>query len=196
MKITLKSYSAKDGHISGIPGQVGGSMPAGVVSGNISIGGSGSPQKPSKKDVSDLVSSINRNYGASWGGTEFVGNPPSHDPDAGLIAHQGKAFLVPNKPIQMLGKDEECHWNVSRLYREGKIDSIVIGYTRTPIDAGGSGKWFQHTWGLKNGEVVETTKFNTFNKNYFGVALNKEQADAFATHVLSNTPGDNKVRYV
>jgi hypothetical protein len=72
----------------------------------------------------------------------------------------------------------------------GKVDSIVIGYTNN-----GNG-WYQHTWGLKNGRVVETTASNRNNSYYYGLELKKSDADAFADWTELNPPGGGVVRRV
>lgn len=111
----------------------------------------------------------------------------NRDPDAGNILKNG-VFVDPKKnPVEkMLGKDGHCHWNTAQLFREGKIDAIVTGYAQNFQG------WHQHTWGEKNGKIVETTESNLINTRYFGVMLNKTESVAFTKWAEENLPG--KVR--
>jgi hypothetical protein len=97
--------------------------------------------------------------------------PPGGDQDAGTIAKHGDSFPIAGRKVAMMDASR-CHWNVSKLFTKGKIDSICTGYALA-ADKG----WRQHTWGLKNGKIVETTyKYQA----YFGVELSEEGSAIFA----------------
>jgi hypothetical protein len=91
--------------------------------------------------------------------------------DNNLIGSRGK--VVPTKGlIYKEMQSNECHANTATLWRRKKIDAVVTGFALS--DDGG---WRSHSWGVKNGKIVETTvKF----KKYFGVKLNAAEAKAFA----------------
>jgi hypothetical protein len=113
-----------------------------------------------------------------------------HDPDAAIIESQGRLVEASKNNRQgVFGPDGECHWNVADLFREGKIDAIVIGYAKNR-----SAGWHQHTWGEKDGKIVETTPSNMSSTHYFGVALDKQDSRAFAAWTKANKPGMGKVR--
>ncbi len=84
--------------------------------------------------------------------------------------------------------DGECHWNTAKLFQQGKVDKIVVGYA---LNAQG---WHQHTWGEKDGKVVETTPSNFINKKYFGAPLDDKEGAAFAKFAEKNRPGMGMVR--
>lgn len=115
-----------------------------------------------------------------------------HDPDADLILKRGVLTDL-TKPgvhlgIPLWGKDGECHWNVGALYAKGQVDAIVIGYARNIYG------WHQHTWGLKNGQIIETTPSNKNVTHYFGVTLSPEGSVAFAAWTQDHRPGMGAVR--
>ena len=115
----------------------------------------------------------------------------NNDPDLRFIADHGKNWKAGElAPGNYLGKEAECHWNVARLFHDGKIDQVVVGYAE---NADG---WHQHTWGLKAGKVVETTRSNTENKNWYGAPLSNAQSTQFSNYVLKpkNSPGKGNVR--
>lgn len=94
------------------------------------------------------------------------------DPDLALLAENGRSFSPSNR-VMALGRPNQCHSNVGRLFTRGRVDSIVVGYALPSDDF----MWRQHTWGLKDGHLVETTyKY----EKYFGVELTTAQAKKFA----------------
>jgi hypothetical protein len=121
-----------------------------------------------------------------------------NDPNSDLILKRGKYTPISDttnyekdgRDWDHLGENGECHWNVAKLQENKEIDSTVIGYAFSD-DLG----WFQHTWGLKNGKIVETTSGNQNAKGYFGAALTKKEADSFAAWCKANPPGAGKVRH-
>ena len=111
-----------------------------------------------------------------------------NDPDKELIADRAVMKSGAGK-IEMMGRDSECHWNAGKLYDQGKIDSIVIGYAHLP----GTG-WFQHTWGDKGGKIVETTPSGRGITKYLGAKLTDAESAGFADHLRKNAPGQGMIR--
>ena len=112
-----------------------------------------------------------------------------NDPDLGEILETGRCFHTDGLRF-LWGNDGACHWNVSRLFREGSVSAIVIGYAYHPWRQG----WFQHTWAQADGRVVETTRDNEDCTVYFGIALGGEDAEAFAAWTEMHPPGNGVVR--
>lgn len=108
------------------------------------------------------------------------------DPDLAWIAKDGRKFRQVVKRYN--GPEGRCHWNTAQLYDAKYIDHIVIGYAH---NAQG---WHQHTWGLLNGGVVETTPSNFENDLWFGVVLNPSQSRGFVKLCKDHKPGEGKVR--
>lgn len=146
-----------------------------------SIGGEGST-KPTAKDVQEL--------GAKLPGG-FSGHQVNHDPGVGMISEKGVHQSGANKTLVSM-TDGHCHWNSAELFKSGKIDAVVIGYAQHPDNGG---RWHQHTWGVKDGKVVETTASNKGVTKYFGVPLSKADSQAFADHAAQAKPGMGKMRY-
>ncbi len=111
------------------------------------------------------------------------------DPDLAEIVKRGELFSTKNKEMVSM-RDGLCHWNVAKLFTQGKVDTIVLGYAKNPYG------WVQHTWGLKNGYVVETTPSNLGANKYFGMKLSAKEAKAFSTWTEKNRPGKGMVRTV
>src|SRR5205085_2023148 len=108
------------------------------------------------------------------------------DPDLSRILSEGK-FISTKGSMEMLGKDGECHQNAGKLFEERKIDAIAIGYARTPPGPW-EDQWHQHTWGMKDGKIVETTRSNVGNRAYYGVTLSSKESAAFAKFTKANPP--------
>ena len=116
----------------------------------------------------------------------------ANDPDLDKILRQGSLMQGKGK-LFARGVDGRCHWNTAELYKDKEIDSICIGIAHSPRNGGG---WYQHTWGLKGGKVVETTVSNNDSDKYFGVVLSKQQATKFVKNLTSAkyAPGNGMVR--
>jgi len=108
------------------------------------------------------------------------------DPDKDKILAHGKDYTKLGKFVRM--KDGCCHWNTCKLFTEGHVDHIVIGYAHNYQG------WHQHTWGLKDGHLVETTSENTDNDHWYGYTLSPDEATAFADHCAKYKPGMGMVR--
>jgi hypothetical protein len=125
----------------------------------------------------------------SWlaGIQEFTRQQRQQDPNAGLIAARG-ASMDTSTLTHNLGTDGECHWNTSKLFEAGEVDGIVLGFAYNP-EAG----WIQHTWGVKDGKIVETNA-SADNEQYFGMTLTPAEAASFAAWCKANQPGMGRVR--
>jgi len=108
------------------------------------------------------------------------------DPDKKLIMSRGKATKkkdLSKKRVLESMDEGKCHWNTGKLYDEGKIDAVVIGYAKNT-----SAGWHQHTWGIKDGKIVETTQSNMSSTAYFGAQLTPTESQAFATMTRETPP--------
>jgi hypothetical protein len=116
----------------------------------------------------------------------------SNDPDSDLIANSGKMWKETQRSKPTIMEEGACHWNVSKLFKEGKIDTIGVGYAKNFQG------WHQHTFGLKDNKVVETTDDNLRNTIYYGIPLSKEQSKSFSKFVLQkeNKKGNGNVRTI
>lgn len=113
----------------------------------------------------------------------------AEDPDLRAIVKRGSPF-DPRKAgiIRQPMVDANCHWNVAKLYKAGRIDTIVVGYAKNQYG------WHQHTWGLKNGALVETTASNFQNSMWYGAEMSKTEASAFVKLTADNPAGQGMIR--
>ena len=118
-------------------------------------------------------------YGEQWqawretliaaGGQEAC-PPLSPEEDLPLLLTRSQYW--PGKGARKVkGAPSQCHWNVATLYDDAAIDSIVTGYALSD-----DGLWRQHSWGLKDGRIVETT---TRRDAYVGYVLTEDECDDF-----------------
>lgn len=116
-----------------------------------------------------------------------------NDPDLHKIIKQGKTFteMHPNTKKCKRTEHGECHWNAAAEYKAGNADRIAIGYAHHPQTG-----WHQHSWGVKDGKVVEPSPHDKGNTHWHGKVLSKKESDAFAAHVgkKENYPGAGNVR--
>ena len=163
------------------PSPVGVHAPStGLQPGNAFFGTGGSPA-PSKEQIANFESRVTRSTGAPFRGYD---GEVENDPDIGLLTDRGR-YYSPKSMIRMPLRPQKCHWNVAALYESGKIDKIVIGYMHNAAsipDWLNTNTWIQHTWGLKDGKIVETTPANFRADNYYGMELNHREANAFVAH--------------
>lgn len=92
-----------------------------------------------------------------------------HEPDLPKILTRGRKF--PGKSRTVRGEDSQCHSNVGNLYENNKNFQICTGYGLTR-----DGMWRQHSWGLVQNTVIETTEKRIA---YFGFVLTEEEAGEF-----------------
>ena len=170
--------SGHHGH-GGRPGSVGGSAPGGGIvrvslSELDSTGGEGLAlwkgrnaeiMRGGDKELATLVTKLTQ------GNPTAVVVSKAWEPDLNLLASSRSHLFSQEEIIFKKGQPNQCHHNVTYYYNQGEIDSIVTGY-----GLGENGIWLQHSWGLKNGKVVETTVGRI---RYFGVELTPEEAIAF-----------------
>lgn len=147
-------------------------------------GGGGSSSDKAMRHLDKLAPGVNVNPAQ-------LANDPDLDKilaNGALKSGKGKVFPWSDDMV-----DGQCHWNTAKLYKAKAIDTIVIGVVHSPQQGGG---WYQHTWGLKNGKIVETTSSNSSADKYFGVALNKAQSAKFVKNLTSSkyAPGNGMVR--
>lgn len=101
------------------------------------------------------------------GGKRFVARD---EPDLEKILERG--YLREGDGAQLVnGTPNRCHGNAAYLWERGEAD-IVTGYALSE-----DGLWRQHSWGEKDGEIIETT---SKREKYYGVRLTDEEAAQFA----------------
>jgi hypothetical protein len=105
------------------------------------------------------------------GGVELVA-PPTFDADVPKLIDAG--YVMPGVVVSELMEDSGCHENVARLWtgKQYGLVGICTGYALTE-----DGLWRQHSWGVRQGEIIETTKERL---KYFGILLQGKDADFFA----------------
>jgi len=105
------------------------------------------------------------------GGIELV-VPPKPDPDLPdlLVSGQVTGGSVVLKELE----EGRCHENVAEMWVDKKYDltAVATGYALSE-----DGLWRQHSWGIRNGEIVETTAPRL---KYFGKSMHGSDADEFA----------------
>lgn len=93
------------------------------------------------------------------------------DPDLKDIVTRGQVFEGGKKAIFRQKEANSCHGNVCGLWiKSGGKVQMATGYALT------DGRWAQHSWGVKGGQVLETTGPR---EKYFGVVFNHDEAKAF-----------------
>jgi hypothetical protein len=95
---------------------------------------------------------------------------PQKDPDIHKIITRGTEFPLSGRKLWR-GAGSQCHFNISSLYMDGRIEFICTGYALAK-----DGGWRSHTWGLLDHRVVETT--NRYLA-YFGFVMSKREAQEF-----------------
>ena len=103
-----------------------------------------------------------------FGGAELVA-PPEFDSDLPSLLADG--YLMPGTVTEVSMGKSACHQNVAVLWRQGALSGIGTGYALS------GDLWRQHSWGVKNDFIVETTAARL---KYFGLLLTGERADHFA----------------
>jgi hypothetical protein len=105
------------------------------------------------------------------GGAELVA-PPWPDCDVLVLIRAGFAM---DKPVSLRAmKRSACHQNLSRLWERKRNGLIGIG---TGYALSSDGLWRQHSWGVGQRGIVETTQVRV---RYFGHLLQGRDADSFA----------------
>jgi hypothetical protein len=105
------------------------------------------------------------------GGAEIA---PQPEPQLKKIMKRGEIIDLPVKMQRM--RSSNCHQNTSELYHDKRIDAIATGWVLNDDCV-----WRQHTWGLKDDHIIETTEKR---KKYFGVILNDKEGMRFMRNNL------------
>lgn len=72
-------------------------------------------------------------------------------------------FYIPDNVEFIKMKQSNCHENCAQLLKQNKIESCVFGYALSD-----DGLFRSHSWGLKDGQIVETTEERLL---YFGYII-------------------------
>jgi hypothetical protein len=90
------------------------------------------------------------------------------DPDIDKVVTQGREWSTVGMKI-LRGQRNECHKNCDLFFKAGGINQVVTGYYLSEYDLA----WRQHSWGLINGAIVETTPNKA--RRYFGVIIRSQR---------------------
>lgn len=112
----------------------------------------------------------------SIGGRAVV---PLPVPDLWTLERVPRLTIKRGTPIMIPGEPCSCHTNSAELMVNGLIDNICSGYGLSD-----DGLWRQHSWGLREDTIVETTNSRVV---YVGVKLNLIESLGF---VLNEGFGD------
>lgn len=96
--------------------------------------------------------------------------PIREEPDAKKIIQRGRVFSPKGARI-VSGDRNRCHGNAARLYLQKRGIEIATGYALSEDEV-----WRQHSWGVKDGKVIETTAPREL---YFGFILTPPEARLF-----------------
>jgi hypothetical protein len=108
----------------------------------------------------------------SLGGQLVV--PPMH-PDGMVRRLLVDGLRFADVPLVVeTGERNDCHGNVVRLWRSEKAE-IATGYALSD-----DGLWREHSWGVRDGAVVETTEPR---QCYWGVVIDQHDAAEYADWV-------------
>jgi hypothetical protein len=103
---------------------------------------------------------------------------PFFDPDLEAVVDRGRAFPLEGLHTRVM-QANRCHHNVARLwYRTRGRVKVATGYALAD-----NGYWYQHSWGVDGGHVIETTP--TRRAGYFGVEQTFEESAGFVTTAMS-----------
>jgi hypothetical protein len=114
-----------------------------------------------------------------FGGTHLVA-APGPDGDVPLLIAAG--FVMAGIVVRRSMKSRECHRNMAEIWAERQHTLVGIG---TGYALSDDGLWRQHSWGLRREGILETTVPRV---KYFGVLLQRENADLFAMANLALGP--------
>jgi hypothetical protein len=95
---------------------------------------------------------------------------PPFEEDLENILIRGKEWSTKRRKF-MKGQMCQCHWNTCQLWYVNQDQvQIATGYALF------EGNWHQHSWGIQNYRIVETTI--SYDK-YFGFVMTDEEANKF-----------------
>jgi hypothetical protein len=91
--------------------------------------------------------------------------------DMSRLLTRGQAFQ--GDVVFRRGRTSQCHSNVARQWKKLHKSGfqIVVGWALSD-----DGLWRQHTWGLMNDSVIETTEYREI---YYGYTLNDDESEGF-----------------
>jgi hypothetical protein len=104
-------------------------------------------------------------------GTHLVA-PTEPDPDVDNLLVNGSVIEGTVHLEEMA--ENSCHWNVATLWLQKKENLVAVA---TGYALSADGLWRQHSWGMRNNAILETTRTRTC---YFGLLMEGADADAFA----------------
>jgi hypothetical protein len=106
-------------------------------------------------------------------GGEMLVVPAGPDADVPTLLHQGFCMSGPVR-LKVMERNG-CHQNAASVWKQQKfgVVGIATGYA-LQMD----GLWRQHSWGVLRDGILETT---VENSKYFGILMQGEAADRFAT---------------
>lgn len=99
-----------------------------------------------------------------------------NEPDHGKLVTRGEV-KDGKDAVMVKGKPCNCHGNAARLFIEDILTEIWTGYALSA-----DGIWRQHSWGWKDGKVLETTESREI---YCGIQLNVEESFLFVLNNVS-----------
>lgn len=105
------------------------------------------------------------------GGVELVAAP---EPDLDLPTLLARGHLIDGTVLVNELDAGLCHENVAEMWLDKNYGLTAIG---TGYALSEDGLWRQHSWGIRDGEIVETTSERV---KYFGTVMTGAYADAFA----------------
>jgi hypothetical protein len=114
-------------------------------------------------------------------------SPEPHPFLVEVVAHGEHIDIdIPVKYRRM--RRSRCHENVAAIWQQRtkrtRLKAIVTGYAM----ADDNGIWLPHSWGLTNKYILETTVGREdYFSEYFGIIMDGEDADAFATGRVPET---------
>lgn len=104
----------------------------------------------------------------SISGREMV---PLKEPDLNRMISEGHK-IDPQNVKFIDGNTNECHENSALLYRNNdNVTEIGTGWALSD-----DGLWRQHSWAMKESELIETTVHRT---DYYGILLSGGEAEDF-----------------
>lgn len=128
-------------------------------------------QKWKSGEYDDLLSL--RQELLSVSGAEMV---PAREPDLDAMVTKG-SVIEPTNIVIIEGQTSECHQNSALLYQNNKsVTEIGTGWALSE-----DGLWRQHSWVMKNSELIETTIKRT---KYYGILLKNTEAEEFVSKNL------------
>jgi hypothetical protein len=106
------------------------------------------------------------------GGTHLV---PPEEPDPDLEDLLKHGYIIGGTVRFEEMAENSCHWNVAALWLQKKQELVAVA---TGYALSDDGLWRQHSWGMQDGAILETTEPRT---RYFGLRMEGAEANSFAS---------------